>query len=177
MARVRKFWSALFYAAAILAPATGQAAVTAREIQVAGRILALTANPPSGDVTVGIVYNPENAASVQDERDLLSILGSGLSVGDVNLIPFPVAISNISTLRTDIMFLTQGLGAGAEKAGDQASRQKILCITTDLTATQAGYCSVCLQLDTKVHITINQATLAASDVSFTEAFMLMVNEI
>jgi hypothetical protein len=160
-----------------MTPTSGHAAVTARDIQVAGRILALTADPPSGDVQMGIVYDPANPTSMQDERALMAILGNGLMVGDVNLVPVPITIAQIASYTTDIIFLTTGLGAYAFKAGNQANREKILCITPDLAATQAGFCAVSLQIDTKVHITINQAALAASNVSFSEAFMLMVNEI
>jgi hypothetical protein len=169
--------AALVYAAGILTPAAGHAAVTARDMEVAGRILALTSNPLTGNVRVGIVYDPSNDASSRDERDLADVLSGGVAVGDINLIPVPISISDISAEPTDILFLTSGLGAAAAAAGAQAAREKILCITTDLAATKAGYCALSLQIDTKVHITINQAALAASNVSFSEAFMLMVNEI
>jgi len=169
--------TALAYTGIMMMPIASHAAVTAEEIQVAGRILALTSNPLSGDVKVGIAYDPNNALSAQDERTLMAILGRGLVVGNVNLIPVPITIDKITTIPTDIIFLTAGLGADAVKAGDQAAREKILCITTDLAATQAGFCALSLQIDTKVHITVNQATLEASGVSFSEAFMLMINEI
>ncbi len=183
LAEAVRFSLGAICAAAILTPAAGQAAATAvpatttREIQVAGRLLALTSNPLSGDVKMGIVYDPHDAASAQDERALAAILGSGLDVGDVTLIPVPIPIGRIGTSSTDIIFLTPGLGAEAALAGEQAVRKKILCITTDLAATQAGFCAVSLQIDTKVHISINVAALAASDISFTEAFMLMIREI
>ena len=162
---------------AMMMPNASLAAVTAKDIQVAGRILTLTTEPLSGDVRVGIVYDPHIARSTQDERDLMAILGRGLIVGNVNLIPVPITIDKITTIPTGIIFVTTGLGAEAGKAGDQAVREKILCITTDLAATQAGFCALSLQIDTKVHITINLATLAASGVGFTEAFMLMIHEI
>jgi len=177
LAAIQRFCFTIICAAAMLTPRAGHAAVTARDIEVAGHILALTSNPLSGKVRVGIVYDPDNPISTQDERSMLAILGSGLAIGDVNLIPVPLAIGNITAIPTDIIFLTTGLGPSAVKARDQAARERILCMTTDLAATQAGFCAVGLQIDTKVHINIDLAALAASNVSFTEAFMLMVNEI
>jgi hypothetical protein len=174
---VRALYAAFIGAAAILTAQASDAAVTSRDMQVAGRILALTSNPLSGDVRVGIVYDPDNPTSMQDERALKAILSGGLTVGDVNLIPVPVRIDRIGKIPTNILFLTTGLGAKAGLAGDQAAREKILCITPDPAATQAGFCALSLQVDAKVHITVNHAALAASDVSFTEAFMLMIHEI
>jgi hypothetical protein len=162
---------------AMLAPTASHAAITAKDIQVAGRVLGFTTTPLTGNVKVGIVYDPANAGSMADEQALVGILGSGLAIGTINLIPVPVTIGNIAATPTDIIFLTTGLGANAAKAGAQAAAEKIICITTDLAATQGGYCAVSVQTDPKVQITVNKATATASGISFAAAFMLMITEI
>ncbi len=174
---MNKFLIGLLCAAAALFPFAGQAAVTAKDIQVAGRVLGFTAPPLTGDVKLGIVYDPANAGSTADEQALMAILGSGLTVGGVNLIGVPVTIANIATSPADVLFLTAGLGAAGAATGTEAAAKKQVCITTDIAATQAGYCAVSVASDPKVQITVNKAAASASGVSFGAAFMLMITQI
>jgi hypothetical protein len=174
---LKRFYAGLFCAAAASFPFAGQAAVTAKDIQVAGRVLGFTATPLTGNVKLGIVYDPANAGSAADEAALVGILGTGLAVGAVTLIPVPITIDKIASTPSDVIFLTSGLGADAAKAGAQAAAEKVICITTDLAATQAGSCAVDIQTAPTVQITVNKATAAASGVSFASAFMLMITEI
>lgn len=162
---------------ALLPPLAAQAAVTAKDVQVAGRVLSFTNPPTSGNVKLGIVYDPGNAASAADEQALLGILGSGLNVAGVNLIPVPVTIGSVSSAQVGAFFLTSGLGSAGAAVGTAAAAAKILCLTTDLAATQAGYCAVNVQSDPKVQITVNKAAASASGVNFASAFLMMVTEI
>jgi hypothetical protein len=168
---------AMIWLAALSMGLPAQAAVTAKDVQVAGRVLAFTATPLSGDVRLGIVYDPGNAVSVADERALLGILGKGLPVGAVRLIPVPIPLGQLANTPADVLFLTAGLGASAAPVRTAADAQQIMCITTDLAATQAGDCAVAVQSDPKVEITVNKAAAAASSVSFGTAFMLMITQI
>jgi hypothetical protein len=176
-AAVRKSVIGLLCAATMLTPFAASAAVTAKDIQVAGRVLGFTATPLTGDVKLGIVYDPANAASTADEQALMGILGSGLTVGGVNLIGVPVTIANVATTPADVLFLTAGLGAAGAAAGTEAAAKKQICITTDLSATQAGNCAVSVASDPKVQITVNKAAASGSGVSFGAAFMLMITQI
>lgn len=168
---------ALGIAMASLLPLTAGAAVTAKDIQIAGNVVSFTSSPPSGNVKLGIVYDPANAASAADEQALVGILGSGLAVGGFTFVPVPIVIANVASTPADIFFLTAGLGAAAAQVGSAAASAKKLCITDDLSATQAGYCAVSVQSDPKVTITVNKAAAAASGISFASAFMLMVTQI
>ncbi len=174
---MRKSVIGLLCAATMLTPFAASAAVTAKDIQVAGRVLGFTATPLTGDVKLGIVYDPANAASTADEQALMGILGSGLTVGGVNLIGVPVTIANVATTPADVLFLTAGLGAAGAAAGTEAAAKKQICITTDLSATQAGNCAVSVASDPKVQITVNKAAASGSGVSFGAAFMLMITQI
>jgi len=176
-AAVRKSVIGLLCAATMLTPFAASAAVTAKDIQVAGRVLGFTATPLTGDVKLGIVYDPANAGSTADEQALMGILGSGLAVGGVNLIGVPVTLANVASTPADVLFLTAGLGAAGAAAGTQAAAKKQICVTTDLAATQAGNCAVSVASDPKVTITVNKAAASASGVSFGAAFMLMITQI
>lgn len=170
-------WLLLAALALGLAPQAARAAVTPKDVQVVGRVLGFLSNPLSGDVRLGIVYDPANAASAADEQAMAGLLGSGLQVASVNLIPVPVPISNLAAAKVDVYFLVAGLGPQAASVGAQAAAQKAVCVTTDLTAVQAGSCAVAVQSDPKVQITVNKAALAGSGLAFGSAFMLMITEI
>ena len=159
------------------APAQAQAQVTAKDVQVAARVLNFTATPFTGNVKLGIVYDPSVAASAADEQALTGLLGSGLAVGSINLVPVPVPIGKLSSTPVDVLFLTSGLGAAGAAVGTQAASAKQLCITTDTAATAAGDCAVSVQSDPKVQITVNKASASATGVSFASAFLMMVTEI
>lgn len=174
---MRKIFLSLIVLAGLLMPAVSHAQVTAKDVQVAARVLTFTSTPFSGTVKLGIVYDASNAASNADEQALVGILGSGLSVGGVTLVPVPVPIAKLASTPADVLFLTSGLGAAASAVQAQAASGKTLCITTDMSATQAGYCAVSVQSDPKVQITVNKAAASATNVSFASAFLMMVTEI
>lgn len=177
MTHLRNILMVLAAGFVLFAAGPARAAVTAKDIQVAARVLGFTTTPVTGTVKLGIVYDPGNAASAADETALAGILGSGLSVGAVTLVPVPVPIGSVASSSADVMFLTAGLGAGASAAGNAAAAKKIICITTDAAANAAGSCAVAVQSDPSVKITVNKAAAAASGVSFGTAFMLMITEI
>jgi hypothetical protein len=174
---VRKILLCLSVAGPMLMPGLAQAQVTAKDVQVAARVLSFTSTPFSGTVKLGIVYDPAVAASNADEQALAGILGSGLNVGSITLVPVPVPVSKLAGAQVDALFLTSGLGAAAAAVQTQATSGKTLCVTTDQAATQAGYCAVSVQSDPKVQITVNKAAAAATGVSFASAFLMMVTEI
>lgn len=174
---MQKLLLSLTIMAATFIPAAGHAQVTAKDMQVAGRVLNFTSSPYSGTVKLGIVYDPSVAASTADEQALAGILGSGLAIGSVTLVPVPVPLAQLGTAQVNVFFLTSGLGAAAAAVQKQAAAGKILCITTDLSATQAGYCAVSVQSDPKVQITVNKAAASATGISFASAFLMMVTEI
>jgi len=157
----------------VLPPAASQAAVTAKDLQIVARVLSFTSPPFTGTVRLGIVYDPANAASIANEAAMLALLGNGVQVGAVQLVPVPMPIGELGLTSVDVLFLTSGLGAEAKLVQRQAANGK-LCITTDVAATAAGFCAVTIQSEPKVEITVNQAALA---VQFDSVFLLMVNKI
>ena len=174
---MRKVILGLIIVVALGLPGASRARVTAKDVQVAARVLYFTATPFTGVVKLGIVYDPAIATSAADKQALSGILGTGLVVGSVTLVPVLVPLNKLNSTTVDVLFLTAGLGSVAAEVGTRAAAAKILCITTDLAATKAGYCAVSVQSDPKVQITINDAAAASSGVSFAAAFLLMVTEI
>jgi hypothetical protein len=173
---VRSFYATLISAALLLAPFAARAAVTATDIQVVGRILHFTTPPLSGRLKMGIVYDPTDPVSRADERIVAGILGTGLGVGNVILVPVPIPIANIANIPADFLFLTSGLGRQARKVGARAAAAKILCVTTDLAATRAGGCAVSVETGDTVQITVDTAAAADSGIMFSTAFTMLTTQ-
>jgi hypothetical protein len=174
---MNRFCAIFTLVAIVFAPVAARATVTAKDIQVAARVLGFITTPVTGTVKLGIVYDPANAASMADERALLGILGSGLTIGNVTLVPEPVQLAKVGSADTDVLFLTGGLGASAAPVGAAAAARKEMCITTDIAAVQAGDCAVDVQADPTVQITVNKSVADSSGLSFGTDFLLMITEI
>jgi hypothetical protein len=175
-ARVKQVPALLCAAWLILAPGAAKAA-SATDLQIIARVLGFTTPPLTGTVKLGIVYDPGNAGSAADEQAVTGILGSGLTVGAITLVPVPVAVAHVGSAGANVLFLTSGLGAAAAPVAAAAAAKKIICVTTDAAANAAGDCAVAVQSLPAVKITVNKAAAAASGVSFGTAFMLMITEI
>lgn len=161
----------------LLLPGVASADVTAKDLQIAGRVVAFTASPPTGEVKLGIVYAPGTPASAKDEQDLVAALGAGLKIGAITFVPVPITVDKLSGASADIVFMTSGLGADGAKVGDFIKAKKVLCITTELAAVQGGSCTVSVQTDPAVKITANRAVEDATGIGFAAAFKLMISEI
>jgi hypothetical protein len=174
---VKIFRVALVCAVGVLMPLAAHAVVTVRDVQIAVRVLNFIANPPNGTVKIGIVYDPHIPGSVADEQELLDILGTGLTIDGVTLVPVPLTIDQLASTPVDLLFLTSDMTANGARVRAAATAKKILCITTDFMETEAGNCALSVQTTPKVRIMLNKATAAASRVSFEAAFLLMITEI
>lgn len=153
------------------------AQVSPLDIQVAGRALSFLAKPLTGDVTVGIVYNPGNASSQQSAQELQKQLGDGLRVGNLTLRPELVTVAEVGRANVGFFFLTPGLGAEAAAMPEITQAKHIPCVTTDLGQVKAGRCTVGVSSSPKIEIVVNRAAAAASGTTFSTVFRMMITEI
>jgi len=151
--------------------------VSQTDVEIGGRVLGFLATPMSGETKLSVVYAPANAASVADEKALIGLLGTGLKAGNVTFQPVPVELDKVDSITGGVVFLTGGLGADGAKVAAMLKAKKLICITTDLAAVQAGYCAIHLKAVPKVQITVNKALAEQLGISFGAAFKLMITEI
>jgi len=151
--------------------------VTQTDVEVGGRVLGFLSTPLTGDTKLSVVYAPGNAASAAEQKALAGILGSGLKAGNVTFQPSAVELDKIDGVTGGVVFLTGGLGADGAKVAAMLKAKKLICMTTDLAAVQAGYCAIHLKSAPKVQITVNKALADQIGISFGAAFKLMITEI
>ena len=174
---MRAFWPSI---AAGLCLAFGSTSTSAEvvpgDLMVAARALGFLEHPPTGEVTVGIVYEPSNARSNQEAEALQKMFGSGLKSGDLTLKPVLVKLDDVGRADVGVVFLTEGVGAAAMKVAEATRTKHILCITTDTAQVQSGACVMSVHSEPKTAIQVNRAAAAASGAVFTSVFRMMITE-
>src|SRR5271156_1076236 len=100
----------------VLLCASARAQFTLNDLQIAGRALGFLEKPLSGDVKAGIVYTPEDPRSVAEANALKDLLGDGLRVGNVKLVPVLVPVAELSRTDVALFFLTAGITEAGTKS-------------------------------------------------------------
>jgi len=168
----------LLAAGALATIGPARADITAKDVQVMGRALGFTENPPTGEVNIGIVYAPGNPQSAKEADDLKAMLGAGLKAGNVTLKPVMIKIDELAGAGDVAAFLlTEGVGADGAKLGAAAKSKKKPCVTIDIAQVQSGACVMGIKSEPKVEIVVNKAAAADSGVSFAASFRMMITEL
>ncbi len=146
------------------------------EVKIAARALGFLEKPLTGEVRVGIVVAPDDAQSSQDAVALQKIMSGGLRVGGLTLKPVMVPIDGIDSASVDLLFLTEGLGGRASKAGAFGRTKRIPCITLDIDQVRNGNCAIGVKSNPRVEILVNHDAAAQSGVNFAGAFKMLITE-
>jgi hypothetical protein len=155
------------------------AAVSENEVTIAARTLGFLEKPLTGEVRVGIVVAPDDARSSRDAVALQKFMSGGLRVGGLTLKPVMVPIDGIDGIdgaSVDLLFLTEGLGARASKAGAFGRAKRIPCITLDIDQVRNGNCAIGVKSNPRVEILVNRDAAAQSGVSFAGAFKMLITD-
>lgn len=151
--------------------------VTAKDIQVMARALGFAEKAPSGEIRLGIVYAPENAASVAQAEAVQKLLGDGLKAGNLVLKPLLVKIDEATSADVAAFLLIEGMGAGGAKLAAVTKAKQKPCLTIDIPQVQNGSCAMGIKSEPKVEILVNRAAADASGVTFGASFRMMITEL
>jgi hypothetical protein len=156
---------------------SARAQFTLSDLQIAGRALGFLEKPLSGDVKAGIVYTPEDPRSVAEADALKSLLGDGLRVGNIKLIPVLVPVTELSRASVALFLLTAGItDAGTKLVTAAAVAKHTPCVTTDLAQVRAGVCAMGVRAQPKIEIFVNRAAAASTNLAFSAVFRIMITE-
>jgi hypothetical protein len=159
-----------------MTPLMSAQAVSLSDLQIAVRALGFINNPPTGKVSVGVVYAPDIPGSTQEAQELQAILGNGLQVGNLFLKPVMVPVNDGDISTVGLLFLTQGLGSISRTLLSASKKKRILCVTTDITQVIKGACALGVKSYPKIEILVNRAAAANSGITFASAFNMMITE-
>lgn len=162
---------------ASFASGPARADVSVTDLQITARALTFMESPPSGNVRVGIIYNPTNTSTRRQARELEQMLRGGLRVGNINLEPRMVSIDQAASAGVDLFFLTENLGEAGRKVAGLGKTRRIPCVTTDLAQVRDGACAVGIRSTPKVEILVNRDAANSSGMTFAAAFRMMISEI
>ena len=146
------------------------------EVKIAARTLGFLEKALTGVVRVGIVVAPDDPQSSRDAVALQRIMDDGLKVGGLTLKPVMVPIDGIDGANVDLLFLTEGIGARASKAGDFGRTKRIPCITLDIDQVRNGNCAIGVKSNPRVEILVDRDAATLSGVSFAGAFKMLITE-
>jgi hypothetical protein len=161
---------------AIIAVYPVHADVTAKDLQVMGRAIGFSDKAPTGEIRVGIVYAPGNAATAMQAEAVQKLLGDGLSAGKLVMKPVLVKIDEAPSADVGAFILVEGMGADGAKLTATAKAKQKPCLTTDISQVQNGSCAMGIKSEPKVEIIVNKTAAEASGVTFGASFRMMITE-
>lgn len=170
-----KLWALLASGTLMALPAAAEVSDTT--LLVAVRALSFLQHPLQGEVIVGIVYQPLNAQSLLEAKQLDDLMGDGFRVGQLVLRSRLMTLDELATSSVGLYFLTSHLGSAASALAKFNSSRKVPCVTTDIDQVRAGNCAMGVQAMPRVQILVNRAAAAASGMTFSEAFRVMITEL
>jgi hypothetical protein len=148
----------------------------AKDLQVAVRALAFLDPAPTGNVVIGIVFDPDKPASRSERDALMAAIGSGISVGAMKVTGSPIAIGNVGAASgVSALYVTTGVDYAA--VATAANAKKLLTISGDKACAESGQCVMSVVTSPAVEITVNDRAAAAVGAKFKAAFRMMIHEI
>ena len=145
-----------------------------KDLQVLGRAIAFMLPPPAPDAIIAIAYVAGDAGSKRDADAIAALIGGGLQAGRAILRPKVIDINNLDTGGFHVVIAAAGANGPRLNAAVRAARA--LCVTTDIEAVRAGYCTMAITSEPRVEIVVNHAVAAAASVDFATAFRMMIHE-
>lgn len=166
----------LLLSSSLLLSASTWADVTARDMQVVARTLGFLETPLSGSVSMGILHESSDPASRLQAERIAGMLGAGLRVGNLQLTPLLVPLSEAASVQVDFFLLTESLGTATAELPALLASRRLTCITTDLDQVRDGSCAIGVRSAPKVEILVNRNAASASGTLFSTAFRMMITE-
>jgi hypothetical protein len=162
--------AAFFLAVALFCTAQAHAATTARDLQLMARAVGFVNGLPRGSVDAVIVDGPNAAA-------LHALMGGGVSGGGVTLAPRRVALADLAGSGARVIIVPEGQ-ASAHAAVAQAARQmNAVTVSTDMSCVRAGRCIIGVVAQPRVEIVVSRDAASAANISFGQAFRVMIREL
>ena len=160
----------------VLSPVMARAqSLTAKDVQIVGKALGFL-DPAAATGVVAVVYNPADPASKQDADAITEAFGGGISGASSSYTAKSVSTADLGD-GTGYVDIIAASGAAGDQTVAAAHARKMLCITGDKTAVQAGKCVMTVSSDPTVAIEVSTSAASAAGVSFASAFRMMITEI
>ncbi len=152
-------------------------ATTLNELKVSVRVFDFMTSPPRGRTALGVIYDSQNKASVDDAQAIQGWLNAGISSGKAELIPSLIEVHQLDEAPDfRIVIVADGTEAYDNLILGYAVKNHALTISSDLSCMRSGKCVVGITGSPRVEVVVNRAVAASCRVEFSEAFRMMVRE-
>ena len=168
--------AAIGAAMTLLAGGSASAQVTDRDLAVIGRALNFIEGSEPGERTVALIYDD---ASLAEAEAVNTLMDGGYSARTITLMPQLVPLSEAAGTISgvDAAILLGGASGGDTALTEAVAGNGVLIVSTDLGCVQSGNCVLSVQTAPSVRMIVNEATASSSAVTFTSAFLMLVERI
>ncbi len=167
----------------LLVPARARAAaapapyVTRKDMQVAVRAFSFIYGMPEGAIQIEVVYDPNDAASMTEARELENIIARNNTFASRKVTAKLVTVGAIGTTGSHFAYITHGLEQEYPRLMAEARSHKMLTFSTDFKCVDSQSCVMGVESEPSINIEISRAATVASGVQFSQALELMVREV
>lgn len=161
--------------AALLPHPAGAASLSAKGLKVLGSALSCLQPEPIGQLVIAVAYVADDEASRKDAEALAALMGDGVRAGRAVFQPKLIDTASLGAGGYAAIFAAAGADGERLMAASRSAR--VLCITGDFAAVQAGRCVMALRAEPRVEVLVNHAAAAAAGVELAPAFLMMIREI
>ena len=161
---------------AAMLPRAGLAtSLTGKDALIIGKILGFL-DPPRSGGTVAVVYAVDNPASQADAAAIVDLFQTGSNGGSNTVTAEALPATSLGQGKRYAAVIVAA-GTPIEMVAAVIQTGGALCITGDIALVQAGACTLAVQSEPHVEITLNRKAAAAAGIDFATAFRMLIHEI
>jgi hypothetical protein len=151
------------------------ASLSAKGLKVLGSALSCLQPEPMGQLVIAVAYVAGDDASRKDAEALAALIGDGVRAGPAVFQPKLVDTASLGAGGYAAILAASGADGERVMAASRAAR--VLCVTADFAAVQAGRCVMAIRAEPRVDVLVNHAAAAATGIELAPAFLMMIREI
>jgi hypothetical protein len=151
------------------------ASLSGKGLKVLGSALSCLQPEPAGQLAIAVAHLAGDDASQKDAEALAALMGDGLHAG--RAVFQPKLLDTASLGGGGYAAILAASGADGERLMAASRSARVLCVTADFAAVQAGRCIMAIRAEPRVDVLVNHAAAAAAGVELAPAFLMMIREI
>lgn len=170
---IPKILAAAFIIAALPSSAM---AVTEKDIVVIGRVLGFLENKPKGIAEIAVVKGDGTTQS--DVNEFVALVGAGKTINDLTITATAIDSSQIAGTKAPVLFLPNNLSQEQlDSVFAVAKARKLITISNGDHCLILQRCALSVTSSPAVDIKISVSAAAATNVSFSSTFRMMIKEV
>lgn len=147
---------------------------TKRDIETLSKVVGFINGGPVGAVDMGVIFDPDNPASVEHANEIMNIASGGIG-SKVKLIPQKISMASVGNTLSPVLFLTRGSEKSYKTALIKAKNNNGITVSTDTSCLGNG-CVLVVKTLPRVDIFVSTAAADQVGAKFASAFSMMITK-